>query len=355
MSGEAQLRAKIGQMVLLGFRGYEIGDEHPVARDLADRNIGGVILYDQEMADPSLQGRNIQSPGQVRALVRSLQQRARAPLLVAIDQEGGRVNRLKEEYGFPATLSHEELGAANDPARTFAEAAKTASTLAGLGINLNLAPVVDLDAAPDNPIIKRKKRSFGADPDTVSRHAIEFARAHHRHGILTCAKHFPGHGSARGDTHLGLVDVTEYWTEAELAPFERLIQENLCDTVMTAHLFNARLDANRPATLSEKVVTGLLRRRLGFEGVIVSDDLEMKAIASHYGLEQAILLGLQAGLDVLCFGNNLSFDANIGEKVCRIIYRLVDSGKIGEARIDDSFRRIQKLKDKLAHPLHRPP
>ena len=345
MSAAPTLREKIGQMLLVGFRGCEITDADPIARELQAAHVGAVILFDQEMADPSRPLRNIQSPEQVRTLTQSLQNRARHTLLIAIDQEGGRVNRLKAEYGFPETFSQEDLGATNDPSRTFAEAEKIARTLAGVGINMNLAPVVDLDAGPDNPIIKGKKRSFGPDAEAVGLHAMEFVRAHRQHGILSCAKHFPGHGSARGDTHLGLVDVTLHWTENELTPFRRLVEANLCDTVMTAHVFNARLDPDRPATLSAGVVTGLLRRQIGFEGVVLSDDMEMKAIASHYGLEQAVQFGLEAGLDMFCFGNNMEFDPHIGEKAAGIIYRLVDSGKISEARIDESFQRIQKLKE----------
>ena len=132
--------------------------------------------------------------------MQSLQKFAQTPLLVSIDQEGGRVNRLKPDYGFPESISHEELGQMNDPAQTFAHAANTAKTLISLGINMNLAPVVDLDANPDNPIIKGKKRSFHADPEIVARHATEFAKAHREHGVITCLKHFPGHGSmARSD------------------------------------------------------------------------------------------------------------------------------------------------------------
>jgi beta-N-acetylhexosaminidase len=340
----ASLAEKIGQMLLIGFRGCQISDRDPIASDIAERNLGGVVLFDQEMADRSIAVRNVKSPEQVAALTASLQSRARTPLLISIDQEGGVVNRLKPIYGFPPTLSHEELGAFDDPSRTFAEAEKIAKMLADAGINLNLAPVVDLDASPENPIIKGKKRSFGSGPELVGRHAMEFARAHHRHGILTCAKHFPGHGSARGDTHLGLVDVTNYWTEKELVPFQRLIESRLCDIVMTAHIFNAHLDATHPATLSKAVIGGLLRGKLGFDGVIFSDDMEMKAISSHYGLEQAIQLAVEAGVDMLCFGNNMNFDANIGQKAASIIGRLVNEGKITEARIEESFRRIQKLK-----------
>jgi beta-N-acetylhexosaminidase len=346
-SGQPTLREKAGQMLLVGFRGYEISDDHPVARDLAAGDLGGVILYDQEMADGSRSGRNIQSPGQVRRLVASLQRRARAPLFIAVDQEGGQVSRLQPAYGFPPTLSHEELGTINLPAQTFAHAEKMAATLSDLGVNLNLAPVVDLDACSRNPVIKGKQRSFSADPRIVARHAMEFVRAHHKHGIITCAKHFPGHGGARGDTHLGWVDVTEHWTERELVPFQRLIEAGLCDVIMTAHVFNARLDPARPATLSRPVLHGLLRRRLGFEGVILSDDMEMKAIAGRYGLEQAVQYGIEAGLDMLCFGNNLSFDPDIASKVAGMICRLVESGKVPEARIDESFQRVQNLKRKF--------
>lgn len=345
-SNQPSLREKIGQMLLVGFRGYEAGDDHPVVRDLAEHHLGGVILFDQEMADPSLSGRNIQSRDQVKKLVASLHRRAHTPLFIAIDQEGGKVNRLKPEYGFPETLSHEELGTINQPEQTFARAEKTALTLLNLGINWNLAPVVDLAAGRDNPVISGKRRSFSADPQIVARHAMEFVRAHRRHGILTCAKHFPGHGSARGDTHLGLVDVTGHWTARELIPFQRLIEADLCDAIMTAHVFNAHLDPERPATLSRPVLNGLLRQRLGFDGVILSDDMEMKAIAHGYSLEQAVHYGIEAGLDVLCFGNNMNFDPDIGAKAAEIIYGLVKTGKISEARIDESFRRVQRLKHK---------
>jgi beta-N-acetylhexosaminidase len=348
MKSNPTLQDKIGQMVLAGFRGLALGDPDPLIQDLRTRNLGAAILFDQEMADKTLPTRNIQSPAQVKALVASLHRAAKTPLLVAIDQEGGRVNRLKPAYGFPETLSHEELGRRNDPAFTFRHAELIAQTLAGLGINLNLAPVVDLDANPDNPIIKGKRRSFHSDPEIVATHAIAYARAHQKHGVLTCPKHFPGHGSAMGDTHLGLVDVTRTWTERELIPFQRMIEAGLADLIMTAHVFNAKLDPDHPATLSRRVLQGILRDRLGYRGLILSDDMEMKAITSRYGLENAIQLGLEAGLDLLCFGNNLSYDRHIGEKVTGIIRRLVESGKISEARIDESYRRILALKQRLS-------
>ena len=342
------LREKIGQMLLLGFRGTEPAECELIVRDLRAHHIGSVILFDQEMAggtiDSGPRRRNIVSPDQVRRLLAHLQAQAAVPLLVSIDQEGGRVNRLKPDYGFPPSVSHEELGRLDQPAETYREAARTAQTLAGLGFNLNLAPVVDLDAHPDNPIIKGKRRSFSADPAAVARHAAEFVKAHRAHGVLCCAKHFPGHGSAAGDTHLGLVDVTTTWHERELVPFQRLIEADLCDVIMSAHVINRRLDPTHPATLSRAVQTGLLRDKLGFKGVIISDDMEMKAISSHYGLEQSVLLAVEAGIDVLCFGNNMSYDPDIAAKAVAIIERGVTSGRFSEARINESYERVLALK-----------
>ena len=341
------LQDKIGQMILVGFRGYEVKETDPVVKDVKERNFGSIIYFDQEMADTHIKGRNIQSPEQVRALSATMQKAAKTPLFVSIDQEGGRVNRLKSTYGFPETFSHEELGSRNDPAFTFQHAELIAKTLADAGINLNLAPVVDLDANPDNPIIKGKRRSFQSDPEIVAKHAIEFARAHQKHGVLTCAKHFPGHGSAMGDTHLGYVNVTSTWNERELIPFKRLIEAGLSEVIMTAHVFNANLDTDRPATLSKKVLQGMLRDKLGYRGLIMSDDMEMKAISAHYGLENAVHFGIEAGLDILCFGNNMSYDVNLGEKVMKIIVGLVESGKLSEARINESYQRVMNLKAKL--------
>jgi beta-N-acetylhexosaminidase len=332
------LREKIGQLIHVGFRGC--------TPDECEHGVGTVILFDQEMADKTTRRRNIVSPEQVAALTAHLQAQARIPLLISIDQEGGRVNRLKPEYGFPASVSHEELGALDDPAETYRRAEAMAVTLKSVGINFNLAPVVDLDAHPDNPIIKGKKRSFSADPVKAARHAGEFLKGHRAQGVLGCLKHFPGHGSATGDTHLGLVDVTTTWSEKELVPFETLVKAGLCDAIMSAHVFNRRLDPERPATLSRKVITGLLRERFGFQGVITSDDMEMKAIADHYGMETAVPEALNAGIDMLCFGNNLSYDPDIAPRAIAVIEKAVADGRVSEARINEACARILTLKQK---------
>lgn len=347
---QLSLAEKIGQLLLVGFRGCTPAECKQAVRDIRETGIGGVILFDQDLTAGTVDGgtgrRNIESPEQVRALLAHLQSVAAIPLFTAIDQEGGRVNRLKPVYGFPDTISHEQLGQLDRPVETHRHAEGIARTLAGVGLNLNLAPVVDLDAHPDNPIIKGKGRSFSADPARVARHADAFVRAHRAHGVLTCLKHFPGHGSATGDTHLGLVDVTATWSERELEPFRQLVAAGRCDAIMSAHVFNARLDPAHPATLSRAVITGRLRGQLGFTGVVLSDDLEMKAISAHYGLDESVPAAIEAGIDVLCFGNNLDYDPAIAARAADSLRRAVESGRIPVARIDASCARVLALKQR---------
>ncbi len=339
---------KIGQMILVGFRGLALTDDNPIVQDLRERHIGGVVLFDFDVPSNS-PVRNIQSPAQLAALTAQLQANASAPLIISTDQEGGNVVRLKEKFGFPQTVSEQYLGTRNDLALTRQNAETMARSLAGVGINLNLAPVVDLDTNPNNPIIGKLERSFSADPNIVTQHALEEIRAHHSYGVLTTLKHFPGHGSSQSDSHQGFVDVSETWSETELEPYRRIIEAGQCDAVMTAHIFNSKLDPKLPATLSHSILTGILRDRLHYDGVIISDDMQMGAISLYYGLESAILLAIQAGVDILSIANNLPFwfDPNIASKVIGIIKQGIRDGKIDEARIDQSYERIMRLKARL--------
>ncbi len=340
---------KIGQMLLVGFRGLSVSDTSAIVRDICERHIGAVILFDYDVPSKTA-GRNIQSPSQVVALCQSLQHFSRKhsslPLLIAIDQEGGKVSRLKEKYGFAPTVSQAYLGALNRLDSTRFYARRTAEQLAALGINLNFAPSVDVNLNPQNPIIGAKERSFSSDPAIVTQHALAVIDEHRQRHILTAIKHFPGHGSSAADSHLGLVDVTQRWQRTELEPFRAIIAAQSADLVMTAHIFNATWDTV-PATLSRPILTKLLRDSLNFRGVIVSDDMQMKAIAAHYGLEEAIRLALQAGVDMLTFGNNMDYDEQIAQKVIAIIKRLVAAGVISRERIDESYRRILALKMRL--------
>ena len=341
------LRERAAQMLLVGFRGCHADDCSAVLDDIAVTGVGGVILFDRDVADPALTLRNVESPAQLRALVDALRSAARIPLLVAIDQEGGQVNRLKEARGFPASVSHAALGRAEGVGGTREAASAIAGTLAAAGINFNLAPVVDLDANPDNPIIRARERCFSSDPEAVARHAIAYAEAHRARGVMCCAKHFPGHGSAAGDTHAGFVDVTATWSERELLPFRRMIAAGACDAVMSAHVFNAALDPVHPATLSPAVLTGLLRGTLGFKGLIVSDDMQMGAITAHYGLQEAVERAVCAGVDLLCFGNNLHFDSQIARKVVDVLVRAVEEGRVPRERVDDACARVLSFKSRL--------
>jgi beta-N-acetylhexosaminidase len=343
-----ELDLKIGQMILAGFRGYKSKDKNPLVADLEDRHLGGVVLFDYDMATQKYK-RNIKSPEQLEALDAELQDATSVPpLLISVDQEGGRINRLKPAYGFPPSCSQQYLGTLNDLDFTHQCAETTACTLKSAGINLNLAPVVDLNVNPDNPIIGQYERSFSADPDIVTAHALEVIQAHHEFGVLTTLKHFPGHGSSTGDSHLGFVDVTDTWAPVELEPFANLIAAGRADVVMTAHIFNAHLDPDYPATLSYSTITGLLREQLGWDGVIVTDDMGMGAITQYYGFETAIELTIKAGADILAYANNSSvFDPTIPARAFAVIKGLVEHGVITESRIDESYRRILRLKARL--------
>ena len=345
-SDSPSLDVKIGQMLMVGFRGLAVDENHPIARDIRERHLGGVVLFDFDVPDRS-PVRNITSPGQLRALTASLQSLSDIPLFVAVDGEGGQVWRLQERFGFPPTLSARCLGRMNDLSRTYGYAAAMAKTLAEAGINLNLAPVVDLDVNPDNPVIGKLGRSFSADPETVTENARAFIRAHHDRGILCVLKHFPGHGSSSADSHLGMADVTNTWTPAELIPYRILAGEGFADAVMTAHVFNARLDRDEPATFSRPVVTGLLRDDLGYDGVVISDDLQMRAVSDRCGFETAVEKAVAAGVDILLVANNSVYDEDAVARSVAVMGNLVRQGKVSVSRIDRSFERILRLKSRL--------
>jgi beta-glucosidase-like glycosyl hydrolase len=176
----------------------------------------------------------------------------------------------------------------------------------------------------------------------VTQHALQFIKAHHEHEIITVLKHFPGHGSSSQDSHRGWVDVTNTWKPVELKPYINLIDKT--DVIMTAHVFNRSLDPEYPATLSKRIITNILRQDLHYDGVVVSDDLQMKAITSNYGFKEAIQATIEAGVDIILIGNNLKYDPNIAERTVNVINQLIAEGNITEERIDKSYQRIQQLK-----------
>jgi beta-N-acetylhexosaminidase len=306
--------------------------------------VGGVILFDYDMPSKRY-GRNIKNPQQLKKLNADLQKLSDTKLLIAIDQEGGKVNRLRTVYGFPPTVSAKYQGKVNDRDTTAKYAAQTAATLAHVGINLNFAPCVDMDVNPLCPVIGKLERSFSANPEIVTAHAEIWLTEQARQGVTGCLKHFPGHGSAKSDTHIGAADVTGTWSAAELEPYRRLIRTGKVQAIMTAHVFNAKLDARYPSTLSEAVITGLLRRQLGFDGVVITDDLAMGALVDHYSLEETLVQAVLAGADVLCLSNNgKTYDPHIARKAVDLIFKAVQDGRIPPQRIEESYARIMQLK-----------
>lgn len=335
-AGDDDLDVKIGSMLMSHFAGTTVSAE--VATLVREHFLGGVLLLESNFSSAP-------SPkASLAKLVKDLQHLSANVLLIAMDQEGGAVNRLKTKYGFPATYSAQHLGERNDLQETRKAADTIATTLSEIGINHNFAPVVDLYINPDNPVVGRNKRCFSADPERVAVHAAEFIRAHREHNIITTLKHFPGHGSSSNDSHQGLTEVTTSWSEDELIPYKRLIDAGLVDSIMTAHIFNSFLDNMYPASLSYEIITKTLRRKLGFQGVVISDDLLMSAITNQFTLEESLNLAINAGNDILLF---TTISNGLIPRITSIIKRQVDNGDIALQRINESYARIQKLKENL--------
>ena len=333
------LDIKIGQMLMIGFAGQEVAADDPILEEISSGMVGGVILFEKNIHPEN-------SYINLKQLTYALKAGAPIPLTMAIDQEGGLVNRLKTRYKFPESVSAQYLGEIDNEDSTRFYAEITAATLSGLGFNVNFAPVLDLASNPDNPIIAGKKRSYSANPKMVAKHAGIVVDAHSRVKILTVGKHFPGHGSSEADTHHGVADVTRTWDKNELDPYRILIDQGRLPGVMSAHIVNSNLDAEKlPGTLSKPILTDLLREDIGFKGVVFSDDMQMHAITKYYGLETAIEKGINAGLDVLIFSNNIqqSEDRTVAN-VHKIIRKLVEDGKVTMARINQSYARVMSMK-----------
>ncbi len=344
---EPNLQTMIGQMIMVGTRGMTMDEISPqFQQQIKEGKIGGIVLFDYDVVK-KVAHRNIQSPEQVKALITGLQKNAPTSLLIAVDQEGGRVNRLKTKYGFPASVSAQYLGTLDNVDSTMYYANRTATLCQALGFNVNFAPAVDVNYNPESPAIGKIERSFSADPAMVIKHADLLIKAQAAKGILSTLKHFPGHGSAQADSHYGVTDVTKYWQESELIPFEKLGKSSQNVAIMTAHVVNQNLDTDYPATLSKKIITGVLRERLGFQGLIFSDDMQMKAVNAQFGFETLLEKSINAGVDVLVFGNNLEYDELIPTKAIAAITKMVEMGVISKERIQQSYNRVMKAKRQI--------
>jgi beta-N-acetylhexosaminidase len=311
-------------------------------------------MFDKDLSTGQ-NGKNLKNQTQIKHLIHQLNQYSKNasseiykyPLLTAIDFEGGAVDRLKNIDGCMSTLTALEMSHLSEEALE-EELSQMASILKSLGFNLNFAPVVDLNLNDRQGIIGTLKRSYSEDPEQVIRISRQFVDVFSRYGIACSYKHFPGHGSATGDTHEDFVDVTETFNSDELEPFRSLLKDVQKPVmVMTAHVVNKQLDSEGlPATLSHEILTGLLRNTMGYDGVVISDDLQMHAISKHYTLEDSLCLTINAGADMMIFANQLG--NNTAPQVIDCIEQLVFDKLIDPQRIDDAYRRIIRLKQKIS-------
>jgi len=331
------LKAKVGQMFMVGFEGE--GPSDPLLRLIQEYHIGGIVLF----------GRNVQTPAQVKELIEQLQGCARRaganlPLLVAIDQEGGIVTRLTRGFTiFPGNMA---LGAIDSEELAGRVGEVMAREMVAMGINMNLAPVLDIHTRKENPGVG--VRAYGDTPGLVARMGVAVLKAYQRSGIIATAKHFPGIGDADADTHLGLPSIShsrERLASVELYPFVAAIQAGV-KAIMTSHVCFPALepDPQLPATLSRSITETLLRRDLGFEGVVVTDDLEMGAILKHFNLAEAVVRAVEAGADLLliCRDYQRQIEGLEG------LYRAVETGRIQKDRLSASFQRILNVKRELS-------
>jgi beta-N-acetylhexosaminidase len=341
------LDQKIGQMLMFGFDGSSLKPSDAIVSDITNQRIGGVVLFDYNMKLHNYD-KNIKSPQQLRTLTEQLQNynKGQTPLLIGVDYEGGAVNRLPENLGFPKTITAQDV--AKLPNADIEKYAKQmADTISDSGINLVFAPVLDLNINPNNPVIGKLGRSFSDDQANVAAVADIFAKAYSQRNILCTYKHFPGHGSSVTDSHLSFVDVSQTWQTKELLPYKKLLNKaDSCELVMTGHLINRQLDpTGLPASLSNKITTDLLRKQLDFKGVVITDDLQMKAITNQYDLEKVVKLAINSGADILLFGNQLAdYNPHEAQDIIAIIKKLIANKEISAARIDEAYARIIKLK-----------
>ena len=266
-------------------------------------------------------------------------------LFIAIDQEGGKVNRLKQMYGFKNTPSWQHIGYLNNTLITKEHSDSIALVLSNCGLNLNFAPVLDISVGPGE-IMYDSERSFSGDEKMVAKHAKIFVDSHKAKGIISCGKHFPGIGSGRLDTHNEKTDISQTWSVKDLMPFDMLIQDDSLDMIMISHAIIKSLDPTYPASLSRVIVNDVLKRDLGFDGLVICDDPSMRAISDNYNFSDAYELMLNAGIDLFCLGNNLNYEPDYVPKSIDAIFNLVKTKKITENRILDAVDRINKIKRK---------
>jgi len=326
------LERQAASLFTVGFYGKTVT---PELTGLLARGVGGVIFF----------ARNVGTPEEVLELNREIKRVAARPLLLAIDQEGGQVARLKQ--GFTELPPMRAVGAAGSPALARELGRLIGRELRAVGFDMNYAPVLDIDTNPDNPIIAA--RSFGRTPELVTELGLALAAGLQEVGVAACGKHFPGHGDTSQDSHLELPKLPHAMArleEVELAPFKAAAKAGIA-SFMTAHVIFEAVDSKYPATMSRAVLTGILREKLGYDGMVVTDDVEMKAIADNYGVEEAVLLGLGAGVDhFLC-----CHTAELAHRAIDAIVKAVESGKLSQSVLDTATRRFNSVRSRFEKPV----
>ena len=341
--GAVSLKQKIGQMLIIGFNGETVPNE--LQESISEYNLGGVILFNRSLIPSKMP--NIKNPEQVKSLIADIQKSSKTKMFITVDQEGGFVARLKAKDGFTNkdSATARQMALSNNPNALYTESVKIAKMLHELGFNLNFAPSVDVDVNPNSPAIGKYERSFSSNPKEVVKYAKAFIDGHHSESVITSIKHFPGHGSSKDDSHEGFVDITDTYSPAELLPFKNLILQGYNDTIMVAHVFNKNIDEKYPASLSSNFINNVLRNEIGYKGVVITDDLQMKAIEDHFSLEETVVATINAGADILIYGNNLGvYNPNIVKDIVEIVMNNVANGKISEKRINESYQRVIRLK-----------
>ena len=316
-------------LFMVGFPGEAPDDG---VRALTDLGVFGAILFK----------RNVASAAQVSDLVKRLKAHAGRPFVLAVDQEGGRVARLRGPP-FTALPPMRTLGRGGDGRLAERAGRLLARDCRAVGFDWDFAPVLDVDTNPKNPVIG--DRALHSDAAEVARLGVALARGMEAEGVASCAKHFPGHGDTSQDSHLDLPTLPhglERLRKVELVPFAAYAQAGLA-SVMTAHVIFEALDKSRPATMSPLVLDGLLRKELGFEGVLVSDDLEMKAIAEHYSIEEAVVQGTLAGVDLFLVCHH----ADVQRRAIDALAKAVREGRVSEARLDEAHRRLDRFRQRF--------
>ena len=329
------LERAAAKMVCAGFHGTTVPGE---LTDLIARGIGGIVFF----------SRNVESPQQFADLAADLKDLARErPLLTSIDQEGGRVMRLREPFTIIPPMR--AVGAAGDEKLAREIGRVLARELRAVNVDMNLAPVLDVDTNPDNPVIGA--RSFGRDADLVARMGCALLRGLQDEGVGACGKHFPGHGDTSQDSHVDLPALNhplERLLTVELRPFKAAIAAGV-SAIMSAHVIFRPIDDKFPATLSEPVLNGLLRKRLMYDGVIISDAMDMKAIADHFGFDDAIVLGARAGIDLfmLCHSHEQQYRA------IEVLTQAMENGELSKERVAEAGERLDRLFAKFVKPATR--